>query len=98
MENSEAMEVDKKPRAARFSKNKKRNWAKLDITETQEFLEKKRLDEIQFGGALADQKDEDLFFLDKSGTEQPPKKVEKGLLSTRNRYRIFQLIPNHIAL
>ena len=90
MESSEAMEVDKK-RPARFSKNKKRNWKKVDISTEESFLEKKRFDEIQFGGDITEQKDGDLFFIDKKGTIGQNKKVRKG-----NKTKIIFLSINRI--
>ena len=53
---------------ARFSKNKKSNWNKIDISETEKFLEQKRLNEIQFGGDISIQEDSSFFVIDKKGS------------------------------
>lgn len=60
----------------KFSRNKKRNWGKIDISETEEFLEQKRFEERKFGKTLAEARDEDLFVIDKKGTAK--KKPEKS--------------------
>ena len=72
------MEVDSQPAPKRqkFSRNKKRNWGKIDITETEEFLEQKRFEERKFGKTLEEAKDDELFVIDKKGT--PKKKPEKS--------------------
>ncbi|XP_064622394.1 ribosome biogenesis protein NOP53-like [Lineus longissimus] len=48
----------------RVSKNKKKTWRKTDISEVEEYLEDKRLQE-RTGGLVAEKPDEALFFIDK---------------------------------
>jgi len=75
MNESGEMDVDKK-RPARGSRNKKRNWRnKIDLSNVEADLEKKRFEEVHFGGSLKDQKDEDLFSIDKG--QQKAKKSKK---------------------
>ncbi|XP_067681218.1 ribosome biogenesis protein NOP53-like isoform X1 [Haliotis asinina] len=52
------------------SKNKKKGWKKVDISELEDFLEDERLQE-RTGGLVADKTDDSLFFVDKTVKEKP---------------------------
>jgi len=54
-----------KKKRQRWSKNKKKNWSKkIDISEIEDALDKKRL-ESRTGGPIEDKKDEELFIIEK---------------------------------
>ncbi|KAI0216558.1 Ribosome biogenesis protein NOP53 [Lamellibrachia satsuma] len=63
----------------RVSKNRKKAWAKhSDITDVEEFLEEKRLQE-RTGGLVAEKADEQLFFIDKQVDEaDKPARVKRS--------------------
>ncbi|KAK3591541.1 hypothetical protein CHS0354_041586 [Potamilus streckersoni] len=59
-----------KRKRLRLSKNKKKSWRKVDISEVEEFLEDQRLQE-RTGGLVADKPDDQLFFVEKKVTDVP---------------------------
>ncbi|KAK2193285.1 hypothetical protein NP493_16g10004 [Ridgeia piscesae] len=64
----------------RVSKNRKKAWAKhSDITDVEDFLEEKRMQE-RTGGLAVEKANEQLFFIDKQVTEddKPDPRIEPG--------------------
>merc|ERR1712050_235024 len=60
----------------KVSKNRKKTWRKTDITDVNEYLEDKRLQE-RTGGLVSEKADASLFFVDKEKNDVPENLLQK---------------------
>uniref|UniRef100_H2YXW9 Ribosome biogenesis protein NOP53 n=1 Tax=Ciona savignyi TaxID=51511 RepID=H2YXW9_CIOSA len=73
-------------KAKRWNKNKKKNWRKkIDITDIEQGLEKKRL-ELRTGGLVKDKSDHELYFVEKK-----PVKRDDSTVHGRTKYKYRRL-------